>query len=80
MRSKADSAVVAMTVTQDTPVEALLEAWPGIVKFLINEGLPCLVCGEPFWGSIGELARSKDWSEDRLDGLIDRIQAAMQRK
>lgn len=68
---------MALTVTKDTPVEDILEAWPGVVKFLINEGLPCLVCGEPFWGTIGELARSKDWPEDKIDGLIEKMRSAM---
>lgn len=46
-----------MRVTAETPVEALLDAVPGANEYLIEQGLPCIVCGEPFWGTLGDLAR-----------------------
>ena len=67
----------AADVSADTAVEDLLAAWPGIVKFLINEGLPCIVCGEPFWGSLGDLARGKHFSEAQIDELVVNIREAM---
>ena len=68
---------MAIQVTKDTPVEDLMEAWPGLVKFLVDEGLPCLVCGEPFWGSIGELAAGKHWDDTRITALVEKIQTSI---
>lgn len=52
-------------------IEELLERYPGSVKFLIEKGLPCLVCGEPSWGTLEELAREKGWDEKAIAQLVD---------
>jgi hypothetical protein len=61
---------VRLTITKDTSVEDLVKACPDAVGFLINMGLPCVVCGEPFWGSLEELARRKNWSDSRISELV----------
>ena len=44
-------------ITQKTRIDQLIAAYPGLSRTFIRFGLPCLVCGEPFWGTIEELAR-----------------------
>ncbi|MCP4685962.1 MAG: DUF1858 domain-containing protein [bacterium] len=61
------------TVSRDSLVEDLVKANPEVVRFLIIEGLPCVICGEPFWGSLGELASQKGWDDARIDRLIDKM-------
>jgi hypothetical protein len=51
-------------------IEDLIERYPGAVGFLIEHGLPCVVCGEPFWGSLAELARDKGWDDAKIDELV----------
>ena len=58
-------------ITAESHVEELVERYPGTVKFLIAHGLPCVVCGEPFWGTLRELALQKGWTEDRIAELVD---------
>ena len=48
-----------MEITKDTPVEDALKGFPALAKVFIEYGLPCLVCGEAFWGTIEQLARQK---------------------
>lgn len=55
-------------ITAETPVEVVLEEVPEANEYLIGRGVPCLVCGEPFWGSIGDLAR-RHGIED-VDALV----------
>jgi hypothetical protein len=43
-------------ITENTHIEELLAENPGFSQIFIQYGLPCLVCGEPFWGTIRELA------------------------
>jgi len=47
-------------ITRDTAVEDVLKGYPMLAKVFIDYGLPCLVCGEPFWGTIEELSRQHD--------------------
>jgi hypothetical protein len=63
-----------MRIARETTIEALLAEVPGVVRFLIERGLPCLVCGEPTWGTLEELARRNG----RSDAEIDRMIAAME--
>jgi hybrid cluster-associated redox disulfide protein len=46
-----------MEINKDTSVEEVLSAYPQLSKTFIELGLPCLVCGEAFWGTVAELAR-----------------------
>jgi hypothetical protein len=62
-------------ITRDTNIEELVWAYQGFVGFLIQEGLPCVICGEPFWGSLEDLALQKGWDDDRIDKLVDRLNA-----
>jgi predicted DNA-binding ribbon-helix-helix protein len=38
-------------------VEELLEEYPWANGVMVRLGMPCVRCGEPFWGTVGELAQ-----------------------
>ena len=40
-------------------VEELIERHPRAVSFLMDRGIVCMKCGEPMWGTLGELIASK---------------------
>jgi hypothetical protein len=46
-----------MAITAGTSVEELLERYPWANGVMIRLGLPCIRCGEPFWGTLGELVK-----------------------
>jgi hybrid cluster-associated redox disulfide protein len=45
-----------MKITQDTSIEDILKQYPHLVRVFVAHGLPCLVCGNPYWGTVSELA------------------------
>jgi hypothetical protein len=55
-------------ITPDIDVEELVEDYPKAVNFLADRGIVCIRCGEPYWGSLRDLAAVK-----HLDGQIDEI-------
>lgn len=57
-------------ISRDIPIEDLVKAYPDAVGFLIRHDLPCVVCGEPFWGTLAELAGQKGWDTERIDALV----------
>ncbi len=59
--------------SEETKIEDLIEAHPSAVGFFTSEGLPCVVCGEPFWGSVGDLARQMNWTDEQITRLIGRL-------
>lgn len=52
----------------DIDVETLVEQYPQAVGFLAERGIVCIRCGEPYWGTLRELARTKG-----MDGQIEEI-------
>jgi hypothetical protein len=62
-----------VSITKDLAIEELIKACPQAVGLLIEEGLPCVVCGEPFWGTLDELARQKHWDDSKIEKLIEII-------
>lgn len=44
-------------ITANTHIDELLAAYPFLSRTFIEFGMPCMVCGEPFWGTIEELSR-----------------------
>lgn len=42
-------------ITRKSKIEDVLRDFPEKVRIFVQMGLPCFVCGEPFWGTIEEL-------------------------
>jgi hypothetical protein len=47
-------------VTLETPVEELVAQYPAVARFLARRGVVCVVCGDPFWGTLGALIAQKN--------------------
>lgn len=48
-----------MEITADSSVEDLVRILPESVRILSRHGLVCIRCGEPYWGTLSQLAESK---------------------
>jgi hypothetical protein len=57
-------------VTKEISIEELVNRFPGAVGFLIRRNIPCLVCGEPLWGTLEEAARENGKSADEIERLV----------
>ena len=58
-------------ITKDMLIEDLVQEHPKLVGPLKVEGIVCLACGEPVWGSLEEQA--KDKSLTNIDEIIERM-------
>lgn len=52
--------MAALEITLAVPVDELVEAYPKAAGFLADRRVVCIVCGEPFWGTLGELMEHKE--------------------
>ena len=50
-------------ITKDIEIEDLVNLVPESVTYLSNEGIRCLRCGEPIWGSLESAAKEKGFDE-----------------
>ena len=59
----------SIDVRSDISIEELVDRYPRSVSFLMERGIVCIKCGEPAWGSLGDLISRKglDVSETVAD-------------
>ncbi len=57
-------------ITAETHVDDMVQEYPLTVRFLMRKGLPCVVCGEAFWGTLAELCKQKGWNDEQIEALV----------
>ena len=63
-----------MKINKDISIEELIEQVPASVKYLMNEGIRCIVCGEPIWGTLEEAAEEKGFNEKDIERFVTELQ------
>lgn len=61
-----------LLIDENVRVEELVEVLPAAVRLLAERGIVCVRCGEPYWGTLGELAREKGITD--LDPILQELQ------
>jgi methionine synthase II (cobalamin-independent) len=56
-------------ISKDSDIEDIVNDYPELIRPLRESGLVCIVCGEPVWGTLRELADAKNIQN--LDQIID---------
>ena len=59
------------TLTKDISIEELVQNVPESVKYLMDNGIKCLACGEPVWGTLEGAAREKGFSDEEIQRFVD---------
>ncbi|MCK4352267.1 DUF1858 domain-containing protein [candidate division WOR-3 bacterium] len=63
-------------ITKDLTIEEVLEKYPETVKVFIDLKIPCLVCGEPLWGTVEETSKKYNVP---LDTLLSNLNKALEK-
>ena len=69
-----------MKITKDISIEELIETVPASVEYLMKEGIRCIVCGEPIWGSLEEAAEEKGFKAEDIERFVNDLQALADNK
>jgi methionine synthase II (cobalamin-independent) len=64
-------------ITGDTTIEDLVRLIPGSVRYLMEQGIKCLACGEPIWGTLESAAREKGFSPEDIDRFVKDLNALL---
>jgi hypothetical protein len=65
------------SITRTISIEDLVRDYPGSVSFLVRQNLPCLVCGEPSWGTLEDLGKDHGLSDEEMNRLVEEMNAAL---
>ncbi|MFA5419589.1 MAG: hypothetical protein WC341_14150 [Bacteroidales bacterium] len=60
-------------VTKEILIETLVEKYPYSVRYLMDKGIRCIMCGEPIWGTLEEAAREKHFDDQAIDGFVKEL-------
>lgn len=61
------------TITKDYLIEDLVNDYPSSVKYLMQNGIRCLVCGEPIWGTLEQAAIEKGFSSEQIENFVKEL-------
>jgi iron-sulfur cluster repair protein YtfE (RIC family) len=62
-----------MQITKDIEIEDLVEELPEAVSYLREEGIRCLRCGEPIWGSLEDAAKEKGFDDEKIERFVKEL-------
>ncbi len=57
-------------ITKDIEIEELVEILPDSVTYLMEQGIRCLRCGEPIWGTLEQAAKEKGFNDDDIAKFV----------
>lgn len=62
-----------MSISKDITIEELVEQVPESVSYLRQKGIVCIVCGEPVWGTLYELASQKGYTDEEIEVMVAEV-------
>ncbi len=60
-------------ITKDILIEELVNNYAFSVKYLMQQGIRCIMCGEPIWGTLEEAAKEKDFTDEDIQRFVDEM-------
>ena len=60
-------------ITKDILIEELVDNYAFSVRYLMEKGIRCIMCGEPIWGTLEEAAEEKGFDADAIQGFVDEM-------
>lgn len=60
-------------ITKDTTIEEMTDLIPKSVTYLMKEGIRCIRCGDPIWGTLESAALEKGYSQQDIERFVKEI-------
>jgi len=60
-------------ITKDIEIEDLVNDYPFSVKYLSEQGIRCIACGEPIWGTLEEAAKEKGFDDEKVTFFVNEL-------
>jgi len=55
-----------MKIEKSILIEDLVSSFPDSVEYLMKQGIRCLQCGEPVWGTLENAAKEKGFNDEQI--------------
>lgn len=60
-------------ITKTILIEDLVDNYPFSVRYLMEQGIRCIMCGEPIWGTFEEAAKEKGFSDTKIEEFVSEM-------
>jgi len=60
-------------ITGNITIEELVTRLPDSVSYLMENGIRCIICGEPIWDTLENAAREKGFTEDQIYRIVEEL-------
>ncbi len=60
-------------ITKDIEIEDLVDLLPDSVTYLMEQGIRCLRCGEPIWGTLESAAKEKGFNDEDIKKFVEEL-------
>ncbi|NMB83018.1 MAG: DUF1858 domain-containing protein [Ignavibacteria bacterium] len=60
-------------INKEIEIEELVKILPESVSYLMENGIRCLRCGEPIWGSLENAAKEKGFSDVEIENFTNEL-------
>lgn len=57
----------------DIEIEDLVRNYPFSVRYMMQQGIKCIACGEPIWGTLAEAAREKGYGDQDIQRFVSEM-------
>ncbi|MBI5216589.1 MAG: DUF1858 domain-containing protein [Ignavibacteriae bacterium] len=64
-----------MKIEKSIVIEDLVRELPQSVTYLMEQGIRCLRCGEPVWGTLESAAKEKGFSDIQIEKFVEDLNA-----
>jgi hypothetical protein len=66
-------------ITKDTTIEELIQKIPVASNYLAEQGIRCIRCGEPIWGTLGEASSEKGYLPEQIEIFVNDLNDLIQK-
>jgi len=67
-------------INKDIEIEDLVRLLPESVTYLMENGIRCLRCGEPIWGSLENAAKEKGFNDEEIENFTNELNQLLNKK
>jgi len=67
-------------ITPAILIEDLVSRHPQSVRYLLQQGIRCIACGDPIWGTLEGAARDRGFTDKEIERFVDELNLLMQPK
>ena len=64
-----------MTINKHILIEDLVRVFPRSVRYLADQRIKCLACGEPIWGTLEDAAKEKGYTNEDVTRFVRELNA-----